>query len=91
MGICCSSSIDDDNFPNISAAETMLDTLAATKRPVESTTSIQGPNPLTFQNVTLSDTSSDIDEALIAEMTKSDDDEKETKTKKSKKSKDYSD
>ena len=81
MGLCCSNHLEE-NYPNISAAETMLDSLAAVKRPPESTVSIQGPNPLTFQNVTLSDTSSDIDEALIAEMTKSDDEDVKPKQKK---------
>ena len=85
MGNCCSNTVDND-FPNISAAETMLDNLATVKRAPESTVSIQGPNPLTFQNVTLSDTSSDIDEALIAEMTKSDNEE-EVKQKPKKKGK----
>ena len=87
MGFCCSVPLED-NYPNISAAETMLDSLAGKRRPQEPSVSIQGPNPLTFQNVTLSDTSSDIDEALIAEMTKSDDEDvKPLHKKKSKHSK----
>lgn len=68
---------------SISAVEAMLENINLDgQRSKDPEVSIQGPNPLTFQNVTLSDTSSDIDEELIAEMTKSDDEVKQTKSKK---------
>lgn len=79
---CCFSSPGNVEMTSISAVEAMLENINLDgQRSKDPEVSIQGPNPLTFQNVTLSDTSSDIDEELIAEMTKSDDEVKQTKSK----------
>ncbi|EAY23445.1 hypothetical protein TVAG_071090 [Trichomonas vaginalis G3] len=80
---CCLSAENQLDFQSISAVESVLDNLSANKSQYreEEAGPIQGPNPLTFQNVALSDTSSDIDEELIAEMTKSDEDEHPKKHK----------
>lgn len=78
MGSCCSNGESVESFALIAAVEAPMEGFNVPKKQnPPGNASIQGPNPLTFQPVEFSDSSSDIEESLLEKI--KDDDKKDRK------------